>query len=121
MQSEKSIYQEAWDLIQMHQGTSGQAALAKCVLSLYNGENAFSIGEILWPLDNRYTEVVLGMVLDYAQNGETAELVRVGGLVYKSFPRLVELSESMIAARAAVYKKWESEREEERRLEDLGG
>jgi len=42
-------YLEALELVKQHPGTSGQTSLAKCILSLYNSEHAFSIGDVLGP------------------------------------------------------------------------
>lgn len=102
-------------LVKQNSGTSGQASLAKCILSLYNREHAFSIGEVLGPLDERYTHVVLSMVSEYAQYGETAELREAGSWVYQNFPGLIELSVAMSNARASVRREWERQREEENR------
>lgn len=103
------------DLVQQNFGTSGQAALAKCILSLYNEAHAFSIGEILWPLDRKYTAVVLAMVNEYARNGETAELRQAGEYVYANFERLIELSNAMSDARCTVRQEWQRQQEEEMR------
>jgi hypothetical protein len=73
------------------------------------------MGEILGPLDDRYTAVVLAMVAEYASHGETAELRQAGEWVCKNFPGLLELSEAMSDARSEVRRKWEREREEENR------
>jgi hypothetical protein len=108
-------YLVALDLVKQHDGTSGQAALAKCILSLYNPRHAFSMGEILGPLDERYASVVLAMVRAYAAHGETAELRQAGEWVYSDFPRLVELSDAMANARAEVRQEWDRQREEEHR------
>lgn len=108
-------YLAGLELVKIHHGTSGQAALAKCILSLYNANHAFSIGEILGPLDSRYTKVVLEMVAAYAARGETAELRQAGEYVLDNFPRLVELSNAMYDARCAVRRAWEIADEEERR------
>ena len=108
-------YLIALDLVQQHSGTSGQASLAKCILSLYNREHAFSIGEVLGPLDERYTRVVLSMLAEYSKHGETAELCQAGSWVYENFPRLIELSLAMSNARASVRREWERQREEENR------
>ncbi|HGO6074943.1 TPA: hypothetical protein ACK3Q6_007664 [Burkholderia cepacia] len=102
-------------LVKQHHGTSGQGALAKCILSLYNPVHAFSMGEILGPLDDHYAHVVVAMVAEYAAHGETDELRQAGSWVYENFPSLVELSEAMREARQAVRAKWDAEREEERR------
>lgn len=108
-------YLEAFDLVKQNSGTSGQAALAKCILSLYNNNHAFSIGEILGPLDERYTKVVLAMVNEYAVHGETDELCQAGRYVYENFPRLVQLSKAMSDARYEVRREWERQEEEENR------
>lgn len=108
-------YLAGLDLVKQHSGTSGQAALAKCIFSLYDSDNAFSIAEVLSPLDNRYTAVVLAMVQAYAEHGETEELRQAGKYVFDNFPGLVELSNAMCEARAEVRRQWEAEREEEHR------
>lgn len=105
------VYIEALDLVKKHHGTSGQTALAKCILSLYNYDHAFSIGEVLASLDEQYTRVVLGLVRAYAVDGETEALREAGSYVYREFPRLVELSNAMREARIEVRRKWEAERE----------
>lgn len=108
-------YLIALDLVKQNSGTSGQAALAKCILSLYNREHAFSIGEVLGPLDDKYTTVVLNMVVAYSNHGETAELREAGYWIFENFPRLVELSEAMANARASVRREWDRQTEEENR------
>jgi hypothetical protein len=110
-----NVYLAALDLVKQHSGTSGQAALAKCILSLYNHNHAFSICEILAPLDTRYTGVVLAMVNEYAKHGETAELRQAGEHVYDHFPGLIELSVAMSNARSEVRQEWDRQREEENR------
>lgn len=108
-------YLAGLDLVKQHYGTGGQAALAKCILSLYNPVHAFSVGEILGPLDRRYTEAVFAMMTEYSKHGETAELRQAGEWVVAEFPRLLELSAAMDAARSEVRKKWDREREAENR------
>lgn len=108
----KNPYIAGLSLVKLHDGTSGQAALAKCILSLYNREHAFSIGEIIWPLSGEYLAVVIAMVNEYAQHGETEQLRQAGEYVYKNFPRLVELSKAMSDARFDVREKWRIQHEE---------
>ena len=103
-------YLAGLSLVKQHDGTSGQTALAKCILSLYDPAHAFSIAEVLGPLDGLYTSTVLAMVGEYAINGETAELRAAGEWVYGEFPRLVELSNAMNVARSEVRHGWETER-----------
>ena len=103
------------ELVQKNYGTSGRAALAKGILSLYNQVHPFSIGEILGPLSGEYTEVVLAMVSEYARHGETAELRQAGEYVYANFPGLIELSSAMSDARSKVRQEWQRQEEEEMR------
>ncbi len=103
------------DLVQRNCGTSGQSALAKCILSLYNKAHAFSISEVLAPLDSKYLAVVFAMLNEYGRHGETEELRKAGKFCYENFPRLIELSSAMSNARGDIYQKWEHEREEENR------
>lgn len=106
-------YLAALELVQKHSGTSGQAALAKCILSLYNRVRAYAISDILAPLDRKYTACVFAMLHDYAQHGETEELRIAGRWCVDNFPRLMELSEAMSEARGNLQAKWEKERREE--------
>ncbi|NHR04410.1 hypothetical protein HA052_04295 [Chromobacterium haemolyticum] len=106
-------YLTGLELVKQHSGTSGQGALAKCILSLYNSRNAFAISDILAPLDERYTRVVIAMVKEYAERGETEELRIAGRYVAEAFPGLIELSNAMAEARDAVRREWDRQREEE--------
>ncbi len=108
-------YLVAIELVQRNPGTGGQAGLAKCILSLFNKENAFSIAEVLGPLDHKYTDVVLAMVCDYAKRGETEELRQAGMCVIEKFPRLMELSIAMGEARSKVRQGWGKQYEDEMR------
>jgi hypothetical protein len=94
-----SPYTRGFDLVRKHPGTSGQIALAKCILSLYDPCHAFSAGEVLWSLDREYTDTVLAMLAEYAERGETEELRQAGRWVYQNFPCLIELSDAMRQAR----------------------
>jgi hypothetical protein len=110
-----NAYLAGRELVKQNDGTSGQGALAKCILSLYNPAHPFSIGEVLGPLDGHYTAVVLGMVREYAARGETDELREAGRWVYENFPGLVELSATMSEARSELYRNRKLAREEELR------
>lgn len=111
-------YLAGLELVKIHHGTSGQAALAKCILSLYNRRNAFAMSEILAPLDERYLKVVMDMVQAYAENGETDELVSAGRYCAEQFPGLIELATAMAEARDQVWRRWDREREELARIEE---
>ena len=112
---DQNPYLAGLELVQQNEGTSGQAALAKCILSLYNQAHPFSIGEVLVPLDGKYTAVVLAMVNEYARHGETAELRQAGEYVYSDFPRLIALSNAMSNARSEIRQEWQRQLEEEMR------
>lgn len=111
----KQPYVTGLELVKQHDGTSGQGALAKCILSLYNPVHAFSMGEILGPLDDRYTAVVLAMVNAYAHDGETKELRQAGEWVYDHFPGLIALSRVMGQARSELRDQWDRQREDANR------
>lgn len=115
IQAGENVYLVALDLVKAHSGTSGQGALAKAILSIYNENHAFSPGGILGPLDEQYTRVVLALWAAYATKGETAELRRAGEYCFENFPRLIELSNAMHDARCEVRRRWEEEREAENR------
>lgn len=106
-------YLAGLDLVKQHPGTGGQIALAKAILSIYNEEHSFSMGEILRPMDDRYAGVVLQMMSAYSAHGETEELRQVGQWVYRNFPNLIELSEAMQSAKTDVRKEWARQREQE--------
>ena len=106
-------YLVALELLKINHGTLGQGALAKCVLSLYNSDHSFGIGEVLARTDDRYTQVVMNMLKEYSVNGETEELRMAGEYVSENFPRLIELSSAMQNARDEVRQEWEHQRQEE--------
>lgn len=108
-------YLAALELVRKNSGTSGQAALAKGILSLYNQRHAFSLGEVLGPIVGEFSEVMLAMISDYAKYGETEELRHAGAYVYANFPHLIELSNAMFDARARVRQEWDRQDEEEMR------
>lgn len=95
-------------------GTGSATRVAKCVLSLYNGEeHPWPMADILGGLDSRLSALVLAMVRDYADHGETAELIEVGKRVWHLEPGLVELGRAMHEARREVHRRWDREREEQ--------
>lgn len=95
-------------------GTGSAVRLAKCVLSLYNAEDhPWGMADILGGLDSRLSALVLAMVRDYAEHGETAELIEVGKRVWHLEPGLVEVGQAMMQARRDVRRRWDREREEE--------
>ena len=89
-------------LLKQHPGTKSQACLAKCILSLYNVRHTFGIGEILSPLDSRYSKAVFDMLRAYAEHGACEELNHAGEYVAAHFANLVAQSDAMVEARAAV-------------------
>ena len=113
---EKNPYMVGLKMVRENIGTSGQIALAKCILSLYNSDHAFSISEIVSPLDFKYTGIVVAMLSAYIKKGETEELRIAGKWVYDHFPHLVELSNAMTEARGSVRLKWDRHHEEKRGL-----
>lgn len=88
-------------LLKQHPGTKSQLCLAKCILSLHDTRHAFGIGEILSPLDSRYTKVVFDMLRAYTEHGTSEELKHAGEYVTAHFPHLIEQSSAMAEARSA--------------------
>jgi hypothetical protein len=109
-------YFMAQEFVRKNFGTSSRSAMAKAILSIYNQDHSFSIGEILGPLDRENSAVVVAMLIEYAKHGETAELRQAGEFVCKNFPRLLELSDAMQEARYAVHRNWRRQDEEERQF-----
>lgn len=89
-------------LLKQHPGTKSQTCLAKCILSLYSTEHPFGIGEILSPLDSRYSKAVFDMLHAYAETGLTEELKHAGEYVTAHFANLVEQAKAMAEARSTV-------------------
>lgn len=55
-------YHEALKFIQEHPGTDSAAGMAKLILSLYNANHAFGIGECLWSFDGERLDLSVRMV-----------------------------------------------------------
>lgn len=110
----ENIWLIALEKVKQHPGTSGSGALAKAILSFYNPNHAFSMGDILSSLDHEYSAIAIRMTAEYAAHGETPELRVAGEEIYKTFPRLIELSEAMYEARQSVRSEWDRQRERER-------
>ena len=108
-----SSHLEALALIKRHPGTSGATALAKLTLSLWNRCHRFSMSEILQPLDENFTRIALAMCRDYAQYGETPDLLESGRWVYDNYEGLVEISSVQHDAYCDLMRKREEERERE--------
>jgi len=108
-------YLAGLDLAKQHHGTSGQSAMVKCILSLYNSRNSFSISEILAPLDDKYSAAVFAMLHEYARHGETEELRIAGRWCVENFPRMIELADAMSNAAGEVRYRWDREHEAEMR------
>lgn len=101
-------YQLAHEQLKKHYGTSGRAALAKAVLSLYNGPvYGFGMAEILAPLDSKYLNLVMGMMNYYAKVGETQTLRDAGEYAKQEFPALVELAQTGYRAKQELREKWD--------------
>lgn len=110
----ENIWLLALEKVKQHPGTGGSGAMAKAILSFYNPEHSFSMGEIMRSLDQEYSSIVLQMAAEYSAQGETPELRQAGEEVYNRFPRLIELSEAMYEARQRVRSEWDRQRERER-------
>lgn len=106
MELNNNPYLAGLELVKKNEGTCGQTAVAKCILSLYNPQHGFSMAEILRGLDDRHTDVIMGMVEDFGKYGETEELRLAGSYVYDNFSRLVELSWASHHAKLELQEEW---------------
>lgn len=111
-------YTQALHTTQRHYDTGGAVGLAKCILSLWNENHRFSMAEILRPLDESNTQLVIGMVKIYGDRGETPELLEAGRWVYDNYPGLIEISSAMYDARGEVLRRRDDERERQAEEED---
>lgn len=110
-------YQEAMDWIRRNPGSGSSTGLAKLILSLYNPVYPFGIGECLHTFDEARIDLATRMVRHYTELGEDDELRRVGFEIYQTWPRLVELADAAIDAKAKVRNRWRVE--EKARLAEL--
>lgn len=108
-----SPYARALQFMEQHPGCGGTRSLAKLLLSLWNGDAAFSFRECIDNLDDERTQLALACVIRFAQRGEDQELVEVGYRVHELYPRVWELGVAALEARHAVRAKWDAERERE--------
>lgn len=92
-------YHTAMLTIQAHKDPRAKLALAKCILSLYNPEHAFSIGEILTAGDAATSAITVAMLNEFAASGETEVLRQVGEWVHNNFPELIQVSNAMSLSR----------------------
>lgn len=73
-------YDEALQLIKQGPDTDSGEALAKLILSLYNGRvYRYSFAECVRPLDGKNTDLALRMVTRYCKWGEDHGLRQVAG------------------------------------------
>jgi len=108
-QAVRSPYREALDWINRNPGTSSAAGLAKLILSLWNGDVAFSFRECINSLDGGRTQLALRMVAYFADHGEDPELVQIGHEVCEVYPRLWELGDAADQAKVALRQWWSDE------------
>lgn len=111
--SGQSPYARALKFIEQHPGCGSTRSLAKLLLSLWNGDAAFSFRECIDNLDDQRTTLALACVTYFAANGEDGELVAVGYRVHELYPRLWDLGYAATEAKQALRAKWDAERERE--------
>lgn len=90
-------FDEALIIINADVGTDHSIALAKLILSLHNKHFAFSMHEILLPLNHHHTRLALRLVADYGHFGETRALQAAGKLLLNDprFNHLIELANAI--------------------------
>lgn len=104
-----SPYQEALYWIEQHHGTGSARSLAQLILSLWNGDAAFSFRDCISNLDDDRTRLALAMVTYFVRHGENAELVEIGHRVCKQYPKLWELGMAGSDAQRELLRKWRDE------------
>lgn len=110
-ESAVSPYQQALKWLDEHPTTGSACSLAKLILSLWNGDAAFSFRDCISNLDKERTRLAIAMVTHFAEHGEDEELVGVGHQVLKRYPDLWELGMAGSEAQRALRRAW---REKER-------
>lgn len=72
-------WQELKKLFNTHEGTGGTQRFQELVLSLYNGEDhPCDLGRIIGGLDEKRFELILALLRDYYERGESDELLELG-------------------------------------------
>lgn len=86
---EKPAIEKLYDRLRYLTTSGAGNRIEKYILSLYNpDEYPYSIGDILSAVDPDIAREVIQAAVEYRQHGETAELRRVGKLVYqRRFPK----------------------------------
>lgn len=97
---------EAWQWIEHNPGTDSATALAKLLLSLWNGSNAFSFREYVNVLDEARTELALRVAIHFANYGEDRELIELGYKVCEVYPRLWALGQTAWEAKRVLREQW---------------
>lgn len=114
-----SPYERALAHITQHPGTGSATRLVKLLLSLWNGTDCgFSVRECIEGLDLVRQRIALNCVAHFARYGEDEELVHIGHLLYKRYPRVWELGIAARDAKSALHEKWDREREREIEAEE---
>lgn len=109
-----SPYHKALELIEQHPGTGSATALAKLVLSLYNGrECPFAFGECVASLDQKNTRLALDMCAYYCEHGEDKNLREVSARICKITPDLWELGHAAYQAKVELLESWRNERNDD--------
>lgn len=109
-----SPYHKALELIEQHPGTGSATALAKLVLSLYNGrECPFAFGECVASLDQKNTRLALDMCAYYCEHGEDKNLREVSARIVKIMPDLWEIGRAAWKAKYDLREKWRNDDNEE--------
>lgn len=106
-------YHEALHWIKANPTSGSSLGMAKLVMSLWNGDVAFSFRECISSFDQEREALALRLVQAFVAYGETAELVRIGHEINEFYPRLWELGTAGSLAQAALRRRWREEAERE--------
>ena len=75
----REAWQELRKLLDTHAGTGGIQRLEELVLALYNGEGyPCDLARVIGGLDPKRFDLILALIKDYYERGESDELIELG-------------------------------------------
>ena len=101
-----SPYRAAFEWIKKHPHTDSGDALVKLTFAVWKPEMAFSMKEILTPLDSERKAIAMAVVRQCALGGAAEELQQIGEDLRETFPRLWALGCAANAAKNKQTDDW---------------
>ena len=101
---------EVLELIDRHPGTGSSTGLAKLILSLWNGDCAFSFRECVSSFDPARSDLARRIITHFLAHGEDDDLCRAGDHICETHGELWDLGQAAADAKAKLRQQWETER-----------